>query len=81
MGWLDSCDLHSWICSGAASETVSSSGLLIAYLRNSRHAFGCLTKSSVRLAGNEDEELAMVAAVNRFYIIGFRDSTDRRFGC
>jgi hypothetical protein len=50
-------------------------------LRKSGYAFGWLTRSSIRQAGNEGEELAMVAEINRFYIIRFHDFTDWRFGC
>jgi hypothetical protein len=43
-------------------------------LRNSPFAFVRL-KKSFRQARNEDEKLAMVAAINRFYIIGSRGFT------
>jgi len=39
------------------------------------------TISLTRQARNEDEELAIIAAINRFYIIALFGATDRRCTC
>jgi hypothetical protein len=39
------------------------------------------TESLVKQARNEDEKLAIIAAINRFYIIALLGATDRRCAC
>lgn len=39
------------------------------------------TESLIKQARNEDEELAIVGAINRFYIIALLGATDRRCAC
>jgi len=39
------------------------------------------TISLTRQARNEDEELAIIAAINRFYVIALLGATDRRCAC
>ena len=38
-------------------------------------------ESLTKQARNEDEELAIIAAINRFYIIALLGATDRRCAC
>lgn len=39
------------------------------------------TESIVRQARNKDDEFAIIAAINRFYIIALLGATDRRYTC